>query len=53
MSQLGFDLAAELQAGYTQLSHVRNPDWEPMRARFELYLTMMNVMTATNGKERR
>jgi cellulose synthase operon protein C len=46
MSQLGFDLAAELTAGYTQLNLVRNPAWEPMRARFELYLTTMNLRSA-------
>jgi cellulose synthase operon protein C len=42
-AQLGFDLAAELLASYTQLSLVRNPAWETARARFEVYLTTLNV----------
>jgi len=43
MSQLGFDLAADLSASYTQLSAVRNPAWEPMRARQATYLTMLKL----------
>ena len=42
-SQLGFDLAGELRAGYTKLSELRNPAWEPMRARFARYLTTMHL----------
>jgi hypothetical protein len=42
-SQLGFDLAAELAASYTQLNLVRNPAWEAMRARIAMYLTTMNL----------
>lgn len=43
MSQLGFDLEAELAASYTQLSLVRNPAWETLRIRIALYLTTMNL----------
>jgi hypothetical protein len=43
MSQLGFDLAAELTASYARLSEVRNPAWEPIRARLAVYLTMLNL----------
>jgi cellulose synthase operon protein C len=46
ISQLGFDLVSELTAGYTQLSSLRNPAWEPMRARFEVYLTTMKLRSA-------
>lgn len=42
-AQLGFDLADELGASYTQLSLVRNPAWEKARARFEGYLTTLNL----------
>ena len=42
-SQLGFDLAAALSASYAQLSEVRNPAWEPIRARLAVYLTMLNL----------
>jgi hypothetical protein len=42
-SQLGFDLAAALSATYAQLSEVRNPAWEPIRARMAVYLTMLNL----------
>jgi cellulose synthase operon protein C len=43
MSQLGFDLAAELTASYTQLNLVRNPAWEAARSRIATYLTTMNL----------
>jgi len=46
VSQLGFDLATELAAGYTRLSEVRNPAWEPMRARFAVYRTMLKLRSA-------
>jgi hypothetical protein len=42
-AQLGFDLPAELAATYTQLSAVRNPAWEPIRARLAVYLTMLKL----------
>jgi hypothetical protein len=42
-AQLGFDLAADLTASYTQLSLVRNPAWEPIRARLAVYLTTLNL----------
>lgn len=42
-SQLGFDLATALSASYAQLSEVRNPAWEPIRARLAVYLTMLNL----------
>jgi hypothetical protein len=42
-SQLGFDLAAELSASYTRLSELRNPAWEPSRARLAVYLTMLQL----------
>ena len=42
-SQLGFDLPAALSATYTQLSDVRNPTWEPIRARLAVYLTMLKL----------
>ena len=42
-SRLGFDLRAELSASYTQLSAVRNPAWEPIRARLATYLTMLKL----------
>ncbi len=45
-AQLGFDLADELGASYTQLSLVRNPAWEKARARFEGYLTTLNLRSA-------
>jgi len=44
--ELGFDLAAELSASYTQLNVVRNPAWEPMRARLAVYLTMLKLRSA-------
>lgn len=43
MSQLGFDLAAELTASYTQLNLVRNPAWEAARVRIATYLTTLNL----------
>lgn len=42
LARLGFDLPARLRASYTQLGRVRNPLWEPMRLRFEMYLTLMH-----------
>jgi len=42
-AQLGFDLLAELTATYTQLSALRNPAWEPVRARLAVYLTMLKL----------
>jgi hypothetical protein len=46
VSQLGFDLAADLSASYTRLSEVRNPAWEPIRARLAVYLTMLKLRSA-------
>jgi hypothetical protein len=45
-SQLGFDLAADLATSYTQLSEVRNPAWEPIRARLAVYWTMLKLRSA-------
>jgi hypothetical protein len=42
-AQLGFDLPAELSTAYTQLSALRNPAWEPIRARLAVYLTMLKL----------
>jgi len=42
-SQLGFDLQAALSTTYTQLNEVRNPAWEPIRARLAVYLTMLQL----------
>ena len=36
-------MAAALSASYAQLSEVRNPAWEPIRARLAVYLTMLNL----------
>jgi len=46
VSQLGFDLVADLSARYTQLSEVRNPAWEPIRARLATYLTILTLRSS-------
>jgi hypothetical protein len=43
LARLGLDLPKRLDASYARLSKVRNPDWEPMRERLELYLVLMNL----------
>jgi hypothetical protein len=43
LERLGINLDERLTAGYARLSELRNPAWEPMRARYELYLTLMSL----------
>jgi hypothetical protein len=43
LAQLTLDPAGRVKTTYTALSELRNPAWEPMRARLELYLTMFSL----------
>jgi len=43
LERLKLDLPGRVRTTYDTLSNTRNPDWEPMRVRFELYLTMLNL----------
>jgi hypothetical protein len=43
LERLRLDLPRRLGASYAQLNQLRNPAWEPMRERLEVYVTMMNL----------
>jgi Tol biopolymer transport system component len=43
LERFGFNLPERLAAAYARLSQLRNPAWEPMRARYELYLTLLSL----------
>lgn len=43
LARLGLNLSERLHAAYARMSELRNPTWEPMRSRYELYLTLMSL----------
>ena len=43
LDRMHLDLPHRLETSYTALNKTRNPAWEPMRERLEVYLTMMNL----------
>lgn len=43
LAKMKHDLPKRLQATYARLSELRNPAWEPMRERLELYLSLLDL----------